>query len=196
MKQYGKIVLFDHTYKINKTRMPTALLMTMDGNGDGRVVGLAFLANERKENVGNTLDAFITTCGAEIIANIKTIIIDKDMSEIAAIKKKLPHVNTQLCDFHVENVFNGRTTHEKAEVSSILKKLRFAETNDEFLKLVEDLREVASVKFMKYFTENWLNCPIAWAYRDKKNSINLGNTTNNRLESFNGKIKIVSTTAG
>lgn len=192
VSRFGKIILFDHTYQINKNKMPVALLMVMDGNGDGRVAGIAFLSNERKENVGNTLRGFIEACGEETVKGIRTVCIDKDMSELAALKLLLPHVCVQLCDFHVVNVFNGRTAHESDEVKRIVDKLRFAETDEKFQKLCTDLEKVASKKFYDYFKDNWMVCPAAWAFNDKKNSINLGNTTTNRLESFNGKIKLVS----
>lgn len=32
MKKYGKVLLLDHTYKVNKHKMPLTVLMTMDGN--------------------------------------------------------------------------------------------------------------------------------------------------------------------
>ncbi|KAK3913122.1 DNA topoisomerase 3-alpha [Frankliniella fusca] len=61
--------------------------------------------------------------------------------------------------------------------------------DEEFQSLVEDLKETSSEAFFKYFEESWLKCPHAWCDIDKKKSLNYGNTTNNRVESFNSKIK-------
>jgi len=194
---YGRLIMFDHTYKINNNRMPVALIMVMDGNGDGQVAGVAFLANEKKENVKNTVQAFIACTGEEHIKNIKTAVIDKDMSELGALRELLPHVHIQLCDFHVANVFKSevRKRCDKSkvdEVMQILKKLRYAKDDLEFDELYDQIKEHASPHFMDYFDTNWLKFPAAWSFRDKKASINLGNSRNNRLENFNGKMKMVS----
>ena len=137
--QFPRILLFDHGYKINKNRMPVSLLMVMDGNGDGKVVGLSFLSNERKENICNTLKGFITSSGQDAIIAIKTVVIDKDMGELSALQQMLPRVQIQLCDFHVSNTFNGRCAHEDREVLEILNKLRFAQDDKEFKELVVQL---------------------------------------------------------
>lgn len=195
--KFGRLIMFDYTYKINKNRMPVALVMVMDGNGDGKVGGVAFVANERKENVKSTIEAFVSSTGEEHIKNIKTAIIDKDMSELGALRELLPHVHIQLCDFHVSKVFKAEVKKrcDKStvdEVIEILKNMRYAKNDDEFDDLYKQLTELASPNFMNYFDTNWLEFPAAWSFRDKKGSINLGNTTNNRLENFNGKLKIVS----
>ena len=189
---FPRVLLMDHTYKINKNRMPTCVLMVMDGNGEGRVAGLAYLATEKKENVTNTLSAFKTSVGQDTADKIKTVVIDKDMTEAAAIGDVLPLASIQLCDFHVSNTFKLRTAHEKPELRELLKKLRFAQNDKEFDQLCQMLKEVSSANFWIYFDKNWVECPMAWSFRDKKKSLNLGNTTTARLECFNGKIKIVS----
>ncbi|XP_034232771.1 uncharacterized protein LOC117640401 [Thrips palmi] len=196
MINYGRLILFDHTYKINKNRMPVAVIMVMDGNGDGQVAGVAFLANEKKENVKNTISAFIESTGESTVKEIKTAVIDKDMSELGALRELLPHVNVQLCDFHVSNVFKTEVKKrcDKGavdEVLAILKKLRFAKDDIEFSEFYKELQGAASSEFLDYFNTNWLEFPAAWSFRDKKSSINLGNTTNNRLENFNGKMKLI-----
>lgn len=194
MQTYGKVLLLDHTYKINKTRMPVTILMTTDGHGNGRSVGYAFLANEKSV----TIEQVISACKSsitEVDANkIKTVVIDKDYSELKAIKNVLPVANIQLCNFHVSRALKKKATalKENEAVKSLLQSIRYAVTEEEFQELVSQLNKEASEKFKEYFDSNWLSCPMAWAYRDKKKSINLGNNTNNRLECHIAKIKVVS----
>lgn len=89
----------------------------MDGNGEGLVVGVAFLANEDQENVPCTIQAFPESSGAEAIQGVKTVVIDKDMSEMSALRTTPPYANIHLCEFHVFNTFNTKAESEEAKRS-------------------------------------------------------------------------------
>ena len=98
----------------------------------------------------------------------------------------------QLCKFHTSKTFKERSCKESPKVKEILKKLRETDSEEDFQKLVEELKENASSTFFTYFDVKWLQCPEAWAQKDKKFSVNHGNSTTNRLEVHNSKIKMVS----
>ncbi|XP_034233441.1 uncharacterized protein LOC117640701 isoform X2 [Thrips palmi] len=190
MQEFGTVLLMDHTYKINSRRMPVSVFMTMDGHGDGRPVGYAFIANERSETIANVLQSFKTSIGAECASKIKTVIIDKDYSEAKAIKNVLPDANIQLCDFHVSRTFKTRAKKEDPKVLVLINSLRYC-SSEEFPGIVAELENIASEEFFDKFKKDWLNCKLAWCFRDKQKSLNLGNNTNNRLENHNSKIKMM-----
>jgi len=196
MTDYGRIVMMDHTYKINKNRMPVCVFMVMDGHGNGRVVGYAFVANEQLTTTRSVVRTFKEECGEAVVQRIDTVVIDKCPSEIGAVQLELPHVNIQLCEFHVIRVHNERTSKENPHVRTILEDLRRRDLNDEEWRVkVEELKKFASKTFFEYFDQNWLQCPQAWANRDKKRSINFGILTTNRVESHNQKMKQVNLTS-
>lgn len=189
--KYGLVLLFDHTYKINKNRLPVGLFKVMDGNGTGRTAGISYVVNEEKVTLEGVASALNESIGEEVANRIRTVVIDKDYSEAGAIRNVFPEAEVQLCDFHVAQTFKSRTGKEDPRVMPILTDLRYCENDDTFNALCLELKDVASDKFWQYFEKNWINCSLAWSFRDKKRSPNLGNTTNNRLENFNGKIKQV-----
>ncbi|XP_034238088.1 uncharacterized protein LOC117643353 [Thrips palmi] len=197
VQKYGKVLLLDHTYKVTKTEMPVTVMMVMDGNGAGRSAGYAFVANEKAVTIKMVLEAFVKSVGEEVANNIKTVIIDKDYSECSAIKAVLPGAQIQLCDFHVSKTFKKKVQQEKhltdpqkQEVSKLLLELRYCCDHSKFAELCDELKSKVSEEFWKYFDDNWLKCEMAWSFRDKKISPNLGNTTNNRPENHNSKLKM------
>ncbi|XP_052128681.1 uncharacterized protein LOC127750611 isoform X2 [Frankliniella occidentalis] len=189
--QYGRVILLDHSHKVNKNRMPVCVLMVMDGEGNGRAAGYAFVANEQLVTVADVLSSFRQSIGEDVAMGVKTIVIDKDPSEIGAIQEVFPDVHIQLCIFHVGRTLKEKSSKETTEVKEIVDELKYVRTDARFKALCSQLEKAASVDFYEYMKENWLDCPQAWSFRDKQHSINLGNTTTNRVENHNSKIKMI-----
>ncbi|KAK3911695.1 Protein FAR1-RELATED SEQUENCE 5, partial [Frankliniella fusca] len=186
---YGVVLIVDHTYKVNRNRMPVCVLMVMDGNGSGRVAGYAFVINELATTVTAVLKSFRDAASDEVADKIKTVIIDKDPSEIVAILNIFPDAKIQLCLFHVSKIFKEKSKKESEEVKSIIEKMKYADPVT-FDGLLKNLEAEASPGFYKYFYDKWAICPHAWSFKDKQQSINLGNSTTNRVECHNSKIKM------
>lgn len=85
--------------------MPASVLMTMDGNGNGRSAGHAFKANEKATTIEHVLNAFKTLIGEEAANNIRTNVIDNDYTEVKAINNVFPNAAIHLWDFHVSRTF-------------------------------------------------------------------------------------------
>ncbi|XP_052126010.1 zinc finger SWIM domain-containing protein 3-like isoform X2 [Frankliniella occidentalis] len=189
LRKYPTLVIVDTTYKVNKNQMPVVVFMAMDGQGSGRVVGYAFVHNELKTTLHKVLDCLKASMGEETTDKIKVFVVDKDYSEIGAIKEVFPNARIQLCDFHVSKLFTKKASGHSEEVLSILTKLRYAEDDGTFQALVVELEEECDPELFTYFNDNWLKIPEAWCTKDRQDC--LGNTTSNRLENHNGKIKMV-----
>ncbi|XP_034246660.1 uncharacterized protein ZSWIM9-like [Thrips palmi] len=191
MQKYPSVVIMDTTYKINKNQMPVVVFMVMDGNGSGRVGGYAFVANEIKITLKKVLEALKKSLGEETVEKIKVVVVDKDYSEIGALKAVFPHCRIQLCDFHVSKSFQKKANelHEPKVVLEILTKMRYCTNDQSFQNLVAELKKAASQKMYEYFENNWLKISEGWSLRDRHDC--LGNTTSNRLENHNGKIKMI-----
>ncbi|KAK3913121.1 Protein FAR1-RELATED SEQUENCE 5 [Frankliniella fusca] len=109
VSKYGKVILMDHTYKINKNRLPLCVIMVTNGNGCGRPVGFAFVVNEQEDTVTSVLKDFRNAIGETVANEVTTVIVDKDPSEIAAISNIFPNALIQLCSFHVTKIFKEKT---------------------------------------------------------------------------------------
>lgn len=57
--KFPEVIITDITYRINKNRMPVSVIEVMNGEGEGEVVGYAFLANEMKDTLTAMLFKFV-----------------------------------------------------------------------------------------------------------------------------------------
>lgn len=121
------------------------------------------------------------------------VILDKGVNELSACKKFLPHVSIQLCKFHVMQavVRELRKLPGSDEVKKYVQQCMYSKTEASFKRSVATLQKEAPAHFFAYFEKNWLSCAQYWASYETDKFPNLGNRTNNRLESHNQKIKTV-----
>ena len=198
MSAYPELVLIDATYRLNDLRMPLYVLMVVDGNGESQVVGLWIVANEEKDTIERLMDIFIAH---NTTTNIKVFMADKDMVERQVIAEKLPHVSLQICLFHTLRSFKREITAEKMQIKqdqrqvvlNILNKMAYSKNVEEYNKWYDSLRETNLPAVMRYFEANWHNIRREWVEGFKRQSCNLMNSTNNRVESLNQKLKSVIT---
>ncbi|KAK3929530.1 LOW QUALITY PROTEIN: Protein FAR1-RELATED SEQUENCE 5 [Frankliniella fusca] len=192
VKEFGLVLLFYHTYKINKNRLPLSILKVMDGNGVGRCAGVGYVVNEEKSTLSNIIGEFTESIRSVASERTRTVVTDKDWSEAGAIRERCPMPIFTYVISMGETLFRPNVLER--QVKGIVDELRYFEESSTFDKLCKELKEVASENFYTYFEKNWINSiptrkthlvsnfPLPWSYRDKKKSPNLGNTTNNRLE--------------
>lgn len=89
--------MIDCTYCKNRLRMPLFSLLE-EGNGTGQTVGYAFITHETE----HTLSAVMTEISRiHKLEKVKVVVLDKDVKEIAAVRKVIPAAEVQLCKFHV-----------------------------------------------------------------------------------------------
>ncbi|XP_065655225.1 uncharacterized protein LOC136081629 [Hydra vulgaris] len=191
---FPEVLMIDCTYCTNKLRMPLFTLLVEDGNGTGQAVGYAFIAQETE----NTLQDVFSEI--ELILNldqVKVVILDKDLKEISAVSKVMPSAEIQLCKFHVLQAFyrflnkQALASIEKENLKRIFQSLVYAKSKKLFDTNLGHLATVAPDVVMVYYNKNWgLPHQVKyWAYYETMKHVNLGNTTNNRSESHNQKIK-------
>ena len=97
-EKYPEVLMVDSTYRVNKLKMPLYNFLVEDAHGLGRSVGFCLVSNEKKETVQNMMNEIskVHDC-----SKIQTIVVDKDLNEITALKKVAPNSSIQLCKFHV-----------------------------------------------------------------------------------------------
>ena len=193
-KLYPEIVFIDGTYSVNKLRMPMYSFIIEDGNGCGQAIGYAFVANERTSTLETVLGELAK---AHDFSKVKVVIVDKALNEIAAIKSLMPDVTIQLCKFHVMQAFTREIKKTPVDESTrnllvkLVREMVFARTEEMFQNKFGSFAKVSTPALLNYFHKNWGKNKEYWAGYLTNSVVNLGNTTNNRIESHNQKIKDV-----
>ena len=134
-------------------------------------------------------------------AKTEVVITDKDMAERSVFSAAFPTASLQLCLFHTLRSISREVTTEKMGVRSgqrdvllgIFNKMAYAATEAVFDEQCTLLAEMDVPAASAYFERNWLPIKKEWVSCYKGRCFNLGESTNNRLESLNGKIKSVCT---
>lgn len=182
----------DGTYKLTMIDLTFVLLLCVNGEGSSIIVGAGLLAGEDTENF-----IWLLTCFVECHPNaklIKSIMSDKCAKERAALRKLFPGVPLYICRFHSMQIFD-RTLLVKIgnkkirdEVKEILIKLIYSSSEAKYMQEYDKLCSTAPQTVVNYFNDNWHEIRELWCEFGMVN-FNLGNLTNNRLESINQKLK-------
>ena len=85
----------------------------------------------------------------------------------------------------------GITSAERLRVLEILSSLAHCKSEGEYEKHLDELKQTNFRSVIDYFMENWHPIREQWVACFKDKHLNLGETTNNRLESTFSKFKSV-----
>ena len=90
----------------------------------------------------------------------------------------------------------GITADERNRCLVIFTKLIYSRSSEEYDANLQSLKDAKFKSVTSYFHENWHPIRHQWVTCFKDDSFSLGETTNNRLESTNAKIKSVCSKHG
>ena len=126
--------------------------------------------------------------------NVKTVVVDKDASEIGAVRQTTPDCNIILCRSHVaktlyEAVRKYCTRGEQEEVMGFVRRMMVTASEEEFFICFSS---VPDGQFKTYLVKNWLPVYHTWANYKTKNMLTWGNKTNNFVERRNMALKTVT----
>lgn len=194
MDSYPEFMGIDATFKLLNIRAPVYLMVVEDPNGCSEVAGVCILVSEDRESINWMMNSFKTAHPKW--DQIKCVMTDKDINERDAIREALPSANLIICAFHTLRIFNREITTDKRNITrdqrdaakSILQKMVFSETEEEYDLLYEELKEMPQ-SVVDYFNENWHSIRNEWSLNNTFMHGNFLNNTNNRLESLNSKIR-------
>ena len=194
--QFPELILIDATYKLNNLNMPLYVIMVVDGNEESEVVTQWLVANEDKVTISHLMDVFAKHNDT---TKAKCIMADKDMVERELIAEKIPSAALMICLFHMLRTFRREITVEKMNLNAaqrltvleIIAKLAYARDEDDYFKHYQQLKETKLAEVIEYFDTNWHGIKEQWVEGLKRESCHYLNSTNNRLECINQKIKSV-----
>ena len=124
---------------------------------------------------------------------------DKDINERNIIKEALPNAQILISLFHVLRTFRREITCEKRRIISeqrnttleFLQKLAYASSEEDYNTFYSELKDNTTKEVFDYFESNWHCIRNEWVLHYKAAAGSFLNTTNNRLESLNAKLKQV-----
>ncbi|XP_057309122.1 uncharacterized protein LOC130647329 [Hydractinia symbiolongicarpus] len=194
---FPELICVDATFKLTELRIAVDIMLVEDSMGQSEIVGVALLAMEDKEILSWFLETFKQNNPSS--ENLRVVMADKDLNERELIKVTFPGVKVLICLFHTLKAFKREVTVAKmgvtqAKVESLLSLFQpkaYANTEKEYQALKINFLEIAPIQVRSYFNESWDDIHEEWVLGDKLKSDNFFDSTNNRLESLNAKLKSV-----
>ena len=130
---------------------------------------------------------------------IRIVMADKDIGEHQVIKIALPTASVLICLFHTLRTFRREVSCEKLGITSgqrqflleLFQKMAYTSSEKEYESLYAELQKSAPREVRQYFDDNWHCIKSEWVLHFKAVSGSFLNSTNNRLESLNAKLKQV-----
>ena len=171
-------------------------MMCEDSNGQSEIITVCLLVAEDADSIRWMIEAFKKHNARW--KDVCVVMADKDIKE-RDVKACLPRTSVVICLFHTLRTFRREVTCEKMGISSgqrtfcleLVQKMAYAPSEDEYLKVYDQLQKDAPQEVVDYFNTNWHSIRSEWVFGLKFGSGSFLNSTNNRLESINGKLKQV-----
>ena len=194
---FPEVLFVDATYCMNNRQMALYLLVVEDGNGESEVVGVWLLRDETTDTIRSAVSTFCSDNPR--YHNVQCIMADKDFVEREAFAASFPDAKIHVCLFHTLRTFRREVTTDKMSISpaqrdrclEMLQQLAYASSEENYMKLYNDFVQAAPMSVRQYFDRNWHDIRDQWVRGLMCETMNFGNTTNNRLESLNQKVKSV-----
>ena len=194
---YPELLCLDATYKLLELGLPVYLMLCEDSNGMSEIICVCLLVSEDANSITWMLEA-LKQHNIQW-ANIRVVMADKDIRERDVIKRCLPDSTVLICLFHTLRSFKREVTCEKMGISSgqrtlcleLLQKMAHVPSEADYMALYSQFQNDAPREVVIYFNTNWHPIRSEWVLGMKFICGSFLNSTNNRLESINGKLKQV-----
>ena len=131
-QNFPTIIFMDNTYNVNIEGYILNAILVEDENGNGKPVAYSYMRRESKETLRRIIEIF----EYNDISKIQVVILDKDLTEIAVLKEKLPNTHIQICTFHVIKYFKSNVaklkenSDVKAGLVQLLRSILYSQTED------------------------------------------------------------------
>ena len=129
----------------------------------------------------------------------RVLMADKDIGERDIIKKCLPSAKVLIYLFHTLRTFRREISCDKLGITSgarvlsleLIQKMAYARSEAEYNSLYAQFQKDVPKEVVEYFNECWHIIKDEWVIGIMSCCGTFLNTTNNRLESINAKLKQV-----
>ena len=191
LKKYCDVLYIDCTYFLNVVGYPIVVFMVVDGSNVGHCVGYACVRDERMVTLTALFAEFVRKNEG---LDVKTVIVDKDASEIGALRQAMPWCDVILCRFHVakslaDAVRKYCVKGEQERMQELVSKMLWCSKEEDFWGAFEIVGE-GPLKV--YLQKNWLPVRASWANHLTETKTTWGNKTNNFVERHNRVLKTLA----
>ncbi|ETO76204.1 hypothetical protein F444_08373 [Phytophthora nicotianae P1976] len=199
--RFSELLMVDCSHKTNRYNYQLLTFMSVNEFGEGCVVQQSLIKPNGDWHMERAIAHFKRSHPTKI-DQLRVIVVDKDLNEIRVLETNFPEARLLICHFHVIKYLKemrskpdfGKISGEDAsQVDALVHKMVYArseENYDETCASLKGLCERIGIQgFWEYFDKNWNSCQDRWAMYRRQNLPHFKNHTNNRLESFFGKLK-------
>ncbi|EGZ30690.1 hypothetical protein PHYSODRAFT_477482 [Phytophthora sojae] len=133
---------------------------------------------------------------------LRVIMVDKDLNELRVLQSHFPDVRILICHFHVikylkekrgKPEFGKISTDDATALDAVIPRLVYASSEEVYSRYYKSLEamchRIGFEGFFDYFARNWDSSQDVWVMYRRSDLPHFKNHTNNRLESFFGKLK-------
>nr|XP_051222080.1 protein FAR1-RELATED SEQUENCE 5-like [Lolium perenne] len=106
-QDYGDVLVFESTYKMNKYKMPFVPFVGLNNHRRTTVFGCAILSSENEQTYVWLLKTFLKAMCQQ---KPKAVITDADAAMICAIGEVFSGVTHRICSFHIEKKYGDAST--------------------------------------------------------------------------------------
>ncbi|XP_005107058.2 uncharacterized protein LOC101856836 [Aplysia californica] len=191
LQTFPDCLFIDCTYCKNKFAYPIVVFSVVDGDNCGQCVGYGVVRDEQMSTLSSLFGEFVRM---NEDVSVKTVVVDKDASEIGALKETMGECDLVLCRFHVcksldeaVDKYCEKRVREKMHV--ICRDLVMSESETDF---ESGLEKIPLGAFRTYLEKNWLPVRHMWAHHQTKRLVMFGNMTNSFVERHNRTLKTLA----
>lgn len=114
---------------------------------------------------------------------------DKDLTQRDVLARMFPSANLLICLFHTFRTFRQETSTEKMGITLwatelVLERFAYCPSEEKYQEIYSRFCDSAPTVVLEYFNTNWHPIGQQW-------TVGMKNSTNNRLESLNAKLKSI-----
>lgn len=173
----------------------------MDEFGDGQVVQQSLFETNGDWHMSRALEHYVRT-NPEAAKLVEVIIVDKDLNEIRVLRSFFPNARVLICVFHTlkwlalvsrKPEFGKVSAEDHEAVDHVVHGMVYARDDAEYEAQRRDLRvmcqRIGFSAFYDYMERNWHPVQEMWVMHRRERLPHFQNHTNNRLESYFGKLK-------
>lgn len=200
LKMFSSILYIDATYCIIDWNAPLVNIVGRDCFGRSFCAGHCILTGETEEDYMWCMEVFKDLMIRNNIAFPETILVDRSVAQLRAVKACLPRTNVIICAWHIIVAVKARivTTFRTARESGttfnpdrMLKNVLtlLCTTDTQLFDRTVKAIQISSPRFWKYFDTQWFKYKEHWAKSLTAHFLTDGCRTTSRVESMNNSMK-------
>ncbi|CAL5396469.1 unnamed protein product [Camellia sinensis] len=191
--QFGDVVTFDTTYKLNSAHRPFASFVGLNHHRETVVFGAALMYDETADSFVWLFRRFLEAMSSKAP---KTIFTDQDAAMAKAIPIVMPNTTHRLCTWHLmqnalrhaNSIFKDKAMKDKGMKSVLYTFMYDIEDEEEFMLKWEEMLDKYEVR-----DNHWLKLTFGvkekWGWPYVRNAWGAGMSSTQLSESFNAFLK-------